>query len=50
MSILKALQKKKSEQENSPGSRAGAPVATVGKASRPPNLPPEKHANEDIKI
>jgi capsular exopolysaccharide synthesis family protein len=50
MSILKALQKKKTEQSNGTESTAAVNVAAVGKNNRPVNSPPEMLASEDIKI
>jgi capsular exopolysaccharide synthesis family protein len=51
MSILKALQKKKSEQKVNPAeSGVATNVVPFGKNNRPPNLPPEMLASEDIKI
>ncbi len=50
MSILKALQKKKSEQTNETEISVKTNVVSSSKNNRPVNSPPEMLASEDIKI
>lgn len=50
MSILKALQKKRTEQGSEAKSSAPANVVPFGKNGRPANSPPEMFGNEEIKI
>ncbi len=50
MSILKALQKRKTERVDSAETPAASNVVPFGNGGRPANSPPEMFVNEDVKI